>query len=320
MSKKITIVLFCYNNLQYIYQALDSVLCQTYDNIQLIVSDDCSDFFPKNEIDEYIRKQGKKIKSFIIRQNRSNMGTVRHINKVLEYVQGDYFLGLAVDDMLMNATVIERIIQNLNNDDGNTIFVGQVGHYDLSMRKKICDSLSEKDISVMNNNNAEELFCCLCMQCFIPAPGVVYNVNLLRSIGGFDEKYRLVEDWPLYLKAVRLGIRFQYMDVVVSKHRTGGVSHSKRKKGYISQELYYNDLVGIMKNEIVPHFGMITPDKKKIIQHVSDTLVIAEYKQSVSYESVLKRVRWFFKQPGIIGVVKRGIMRKIQRRFNRNEW
>lgn len=320
MSKKITIAVFCYNNLQYIYQALDSILHQTYDDIQLIVSDDGSRLFPATEIDRYIQENGKNIKSYIVRQNESNMGTVRHINKVLEYVEGEYYLGLAVDDILMEDTVIAAIMQMLNADDGQTIFVGQVGHYDEKLEEKICDSLSGEDIAVLNRGNTEELFERLCMQCFIPAPGVIYNVNVLKKTGGFNEKYKLVEDWPFYLAAVRQGIHFQYIDVMVSKHRTGGVSHSKRKKGDRKQDLYYNDLVAIMRHEIVPYADLLTANKKKIMQHVNDTLVIAEYKQKIIYEPGLKKIKWIVTQAGIIGIVWRGIMRRIRRRFKGNEW
>lgn len=320
MSKKITIAVFGYNNLQYIYQALDSILHQSYNHIQLIVSDDGSQLFPKEEIEQYIRENGMGIESYIVRQNESNIGTVRHINKVLELVEGEYYLGLAVDDMLMENTVIAGIMQELEDDDGQTIFVGQVGHYDEKMEEKICDSLSEEDIAVLNRGDREELFEHLCMQCFIPAPGVIYNTNHLRKMGGFNEAYQLVEDWPLYLTAVRQGVSFRYIDVTVSKHRSGGISHSKRKRGDRKQDLYYNDLIAIMKNEIVPYKDLLTSNKNKIMQHVNDALVIAEYKQTIVYETDFKRIKWLFTQAGIIGIVWRGIKRRMKRRLKDNEW
>lgn len=318
MSENVTVVIYCYNNLEYIYQALDSVLCQTYDNIQLIISDDCSDFFPKDKIEEYIETNRNNIKDYIVRQNDKNLGTVRHINRVLKLVRGEYYLGLAVDDVLMNNKVIEKIMENIN-DDGNTIFVGQVEHFDKNLDVKICDSLSSENISIMCGDDTEELFANLCKTCFIPAPGVVYNINLLKKLGGFDEKYELVEDWPLYLKAVRQGVHFQYMDFVISKHRSGGISHSKRKKGNKKQEKYYNDLIKIMRNEIVPYFDLLKNNRNGIKQQVRDSLIIAEYKQRISDMPLFDKIKWLCKQKGGVGIVLRGIMRKIRRRFI-NEW
>ena len=55
-----TIILVLYKKFDNVYQALDSVFCQTYQNIELIVTDDGSPNFPIKEINEYILLNKKK--------------------------------------------------------------------------------------------------------------------------------------------------------------------------------------------------------------------------------------------------------------------
>ena len=90
MNPVVTIILLCYNEFRYIYQALDSVFKQDYPNIELIVSDDDSEDFPEEKIQEYIKKHAKKnITSWRINRNMTHMGTVRHLNVVAKMATGE---------------------------------------------------------------------------------------------------------------------------------------------------------------------------------------------------------------------------------------
>ena len=60
-TKLITIILTNYNNEEYIYKAIDSILEQDYGNIELIITDDCSKKFDKDKINNYIDKNKKII-------------------------------------------------------------------------------------------------------------------------------------------------------------------------------------------------------------------------------------------------------------------
>lgn len=96
----ISISILTYRNYRYLYEALESVFSQDYSNIELIVSDDGSDNFPEDEIRTYIQKNKKNnIKNVIVNHEKVNQGTVKHINKVIDLANGDYFAALAGDDV-----------------------------------------------------------------------------------------------------------------------------------------------------------------------------------------------------------------------------
>ena len=80
----VTVIIFSYNNLKYLRQAIDSVLMQDYEQIQLIVSDDGSAHFDLQAVRQYIeRKKRDNIKEYLVRTNGRNLGTVRQLNRAL---------------------------------------------------------------------------------------------------------------------------------------------------------------------------------------------------------------------------------------------
>ncbi len=94
----VSLLLISYNNCEYIYEALDSILEQSYCNIELIVSDDCSSDFNKRKIKQYIKKRHSNIKRLIINKNAKNMGTVRHLEYLRSICHGQLVTVIAADD------------------------------------------------------------------------------------------------------------------------------------------------------------------------------------------------------------------------------
>lgn len=104
MNKKqlplISLVLVTYNQQDYIETALDSIFAQDYGNIQIIISDDCSQDRTWEIINEY--QYDETIYSSVtkVRQS-SNLGLARHLNKVLNECVGEFIVLAAGDDASM---------------------------------------------------------------------------------------------------------------------------------------------------------------------------------------------------------------------------
>ena len=90
-----------------IYATLDSVLMQDYPRIQLILIDDCSAQFPKEEVTAYIaRHSGENLVRWQVLVNPENLGTVRTMNTALGLCEGDYIFNLASDDCFYDERVL----------------------------------------------------------------------------------------------------------------------------------------------------------------------------------------------------------------------
>lgn len=314
----VTVIIFSYNNLKYLREAIDSVLIQDYAQIQLIVTDDGSAHFDAQAIRQYIeRKKKANIKEYLVRTNGRNIGTVRHVNQAFQYVHGDYVVHLAADDMLYDAQVISNYVRYYEKiRDSYTLVLTQVRHCSKDMQEELYDVLTPERIRLLEYGSMSQIYGELCQWCFIPEAGTALPADLIRQLGGFDERYELVEDWPFFLKAVRHGIRFQYFDTVSTKHRDGGVSHSRRKKGNQVQDRYYKDLLRVNRYEVLKYYKLAPENiQKKIYTRAKDRLVIYECRRAFWKKSGVEKVRCLLKYPNLPMVFARGVKRKIIRGF-----
>lgn len=74
--EKVDILLATYNGEQYLREQLDSIMCQTYSNFRLLISDDCSSDSTKEILEEYVEKD----KRIIVFSQEKNLGVVKILN------------------------------------------------------------------------------------------------------------------------------------------------------------------------------------------------------------------------------------------------
>lgn len=100
MSEKplVSFCIFSYNQEDFILDALEGAVSQHYDNLEIIISDDCSKDGTQQKIDEFVAAY-KGPHKIIVNKNSSNLGIAKHVNKVLyEIAKGQIVLLAAGDD------------------------------------------------------------------------------------------------------------------------------------------------------------------------------------------------------------------------------
>lgn len=128
----VTIVCTCYNHENYVVESLQSVLNQTYKNIQLIVVDDYSTDNSVTVIKDFI----KKYPEIIFIKNETNQGLTKSVNNAMLQAKGEYFIDLAADDVLMPNCVTVQVAafqnskyKNLAFVYGNAEFISEAGNH-----------------------------------------------------------------------------------------------------------------------------------------------------------------------------------------------
>lgn len=265
-DKLFTIILLHYNQEEFIYESLNSILEQDYSRIELIIADDGSKKFDKKKIEEYIKKNKKdNIEKVVININENNLGTVKTLNKNISQCSGDYVLFFAADDRLETKTTISNFVKSFIEYPESQIITAQCLMYDKNMEKVYYKFVTKQTMNTIKNIDTKKLYDLMTQGCLFAAGATAYKKEIFDCIN-FDESYKLVEDWSFYLKCTRLGINIKYVNFPALAHRDGGVSHSFNKELSPTAKQYYADIFNIYENEIIPFFSQLSyKAKMKVI-------------------------------------------------------
>lgn len=94
----VSIIAVCYNHSRYVIDTLDSIINQTYKNLELIIMDDCSTDNSVELINEWIKKK-KQSCTFI--SHTQNIGLCKTLNEALNLINGEYLQMISCDDILL---------------------------------------------------------------------------------------------------------------------------------------------------------------------------------------------------------------------------
>jgi len=235
-----------YRNIEYLHSCLDSIIFQTYDNIELIISNDGADEFDVDAVTAYAEnKRNDNITKLVVNKNEQNVGTVRHLNIALGLSTGDYIMYIACDDVYNNENVVKDLVEGFQKVPSDVMsIVGQTGMYNEDLSECEYLFIDKKTQRLINELTPEELYLKhMSHRCVFPAASRIYKREIFEKYGLIDERYVLVEDVTSSAEYAKQGMRTYYLDIMCVNHRHGGVSHSNLKQHNKVQELYQRDLI-----------------------------------------------------------------------------
>lgn len=238
-------------SVQHRNECLNSILSQTYDNIELIITNDGADGFDECKTNELVdRRKKANISSLIINKNEQNLGTVKNCNLALSLSSGDYILFIACDDVYNNDNVITDMVNGFNVVPTDVMaIVGQLGMYnsDLSECTRLyVNKATQKTINTLTPNELYRNY--LVYRCLFPAAAIIYKREVFDIYGKFDEKYFLLEDWPYSIFSAKRGMRYYYLDIMCVSHRDGGVSQSELDANNHVYRKYVMDYISMFED------------------------------------------------------------------------
>ncbi|HGN1344073.1 TPA: glycosyltransferase [Pseudomonas aeruginosa] len=108
----VSFILVSYNQENYIEEAINSVFNQSYENLQIIISDDGSIDHTKNIILE--KTKGRDV---LFLNNTENKGLIGNLNLAFSYAEGDIIIAMAGDDISMPNRVTKIVESFIKNPD-----------------------------------------------------------------------------------------------------------------------------------------------------------------------------------------------------------
>lgn len=128
MSEKVTIGIPTYNRKEYLRLALDSVVAQDYDNLEIIVSDNHSTDGTKDMMREYMIMHPKSnIKYY---RMEKNLGPMPNWDNCHKKATGEYLMILSDDDILESGAITNMMAAfepDVVQVIGNVIFIDEKG-------------------------------------------------------------------------------------------------------------------------------------------------------------------------------------------------
>ena len=211
----VSIICLCYNHENFVIEALNSVLSQSYGNIELIIADDYSTDGSEKTIENWLEDH-PNIK-FIA--NESNLGNTKTFNKALQFAKGDYIIDLAADDILLPNCVETQVNIFLNSKQkklaivyGNAEIISENNnhlryYYKVGVEKKALIKPASGDIylSMLNQNS---------MICSVSS---MIKRDVLQELKGYDENLAY-EDLDLWIRTSR-AYNFEFIDAVLVQKR-----------------------------------------------------------------------------------------------------
>ena len=116
-EEKVDILLATYNGEKYLKELIDSILNQTYKNIKLIISDDCSKDSTRKILEEY-EKQDERVEVYYQPQN---LGYVKNFEFLLKQVKSNLYM-LADQDDVWLPEKIEKSVETIERENADLVF------------------------------------------------------------------------------------------------------------------------------------------------------------------------------------------------------
>lgn len=188
--KKVSVIVPCYNQAQFLGEALQSILDQTYTNWECIIVNDGSPDHTEIVANAWC---GKDLRFIYLYKKNGGLSSARNFG--IQNALGDYILTLDADDKY-DATFIEKGLKVLNCSLATGVVSSWISRF--KEKKEICvikpNGKTIEDFLFQNAANGTSLFRKKCWE----------------AVSGYDENMKNgYEDWDFYIRVCAQGWKVQ---------------------------------------------------------------------------------------------------------------
>ncbi len=198
-NPKVSIIIPVYNGANYVEEAINSALSQTYKNIEIIVVNDGS----VDNTETVLEKYKDKVKYI----KKENGGVSTALNLAIENMTGDYFSWLSHDDLYKP----NKIEEELKEIEENTIIMSDYDTID-SKGKLIKKIILPHEVIEKNYEKAL-------------LNGLINGITLLipkqafDKVGKFNEVLKCTQDYDMWLRMILKGYKFKHIPKILASSR-----------------------------------------------------------------------------------------------------
>lgn len=198
-NPKVSIIIPVYNGSNYLKDAIDSALAQTYKNIEVIVVNDGSN--DKGATEQIAKSYGKKVKYY----HKENGGVATALNLGIKKMTGEYFSWLSHDDLYYREK-IEKQIQFLARQQYKKMFL--YSNYSILRDGQVTPVVHNHEMLTRKSRYSLLRGCVNGITILIPKV-------ILDEMGEFDAQLRCTQDYD-YWRRIEAKYDFVHMEDVLS--------------------------------------------------------------------------------------------------------
>lgn len=189
----VSVVIPCYNHEKYVQDCIQSIIDQTYQNIELIIIDDGSKDSSVEKILKMVPACEKRFTRFEFRY-RNNIGLSATLNEALIWCEGEYYSCIASDDQMLKNKIDYQVNYLLLNQNVIACF-GNVNLIDENNRiiktEKYLNRFYDFETIFLNKHH-------------INASTQMIRMHVLKEVGGYKTGIS-IEDLYMWLKLSEVG-------------------------------------------------------------------------------------------------------------------
>lgn len=283
-APKISVIVPIYKVEQYLNQCIDSIIAQTYINLEIILVNDGSPDNCKKICDEYAEKD-TRIK--VIHKKNGGMSDAR--NTGIEYAKGDYLTFIDSDDWV-EPDMIELLYNNLIHYNAD---VSSCSYYMVYTNSIIYFNCSNDIISLNSEEAIKEI--CINQKLHTFLWGKLYKKNIFNNLRlpkdkHYEDMFIILDIFSLVNQCVICSVAKYYY-----RQRKGSITHTNNIKIFEAIEAIEKNLI-IIKDKYpnIIEFGNARVLKVNLFV-LSRVIFIPMYKQIPEYKKILSILRKNYK-------------------------
>lgn len=245
----VSVVVITYNSAGCVAETLESIKAQTYSNIELIISDDCSADETLNVCNEWINLNRPRFSKVELVLSDRNTGISANSNRGIKIARGEWIKLIAGDDAL-EPEVLKIYIDYISDHQSIKMIHSNVLKYNNSFDEyNLIERTDLKHLKINRpETSPEEQYQILLRSGPVMTATTLVRKDVYDDVGLYDEKSLYWEDTPMWLKITKSGVSLHFLDIVGAKYRVHEESVQKLKNGSqlfssfkLSKDIYFKN-------------------------------------------------------------------------------
>jgi len=247
---KVSIIIPTYNRASYLKEAIESILCQSFQDFNIIVTDNAS----TDDTEKVVI--GFKSSKIFYHKNPTNIGVVNNHNKALELANGEYIAVFSDDDLMLTDSLLKRVeildkYKSVDLVHSNIEIINEKGEI-IGLNhwaKSYCRDWDKKHKEDVLFEGIDYFKILYYEWNVISMPSVMFRKSVTGNVSGFNSKSKYFCDWDLWMKICLFGDVY-YLSQQLVKYRV----HSSNTIKEISDDINKKELI-LIKNMLFDKYA-----------------------------------------------------------------